>query len=159
MTQLLSQTWVEQPCRPVQSAWEMQAKKDTCFLSRGHLPPHPPFQASEDRPGSQAKRVLNGFSRALVFATPWPVARQVPLSMGFSRQEHWSGSPCSPIGELPNPGITPKSYISYTGIRFFTISTTWPTVTPRVQGWPCPAVASEVSWPSGTQEAPGLGSS
>ena len=40
-------------------------------------------------------------------ATPWTVARQAPLSMGFSRQEYWSGLPCPPPGALPNPGIEP----------------------------------------------------
>jgi len=37
--------------------------------------------------------------------TPWTVALQAPLSMGFSRQEHWSGLPLPPPGDLPNPGI------------------------------------------------------
>ena len=40
-------------------------------------------------------------------ASLWPVARQPPLSMGFSRQECWSGLPCSPLGALPDPGIEP----------------------------------------------------
>ena len=40
-----------------------------------------------------------------LFATPWNVACQAPLSMGFSRQEYWSGLPCPPPGDLPNPGI------------------------------------------------------
>ena len=42
-------------------------------------------------------------------ATPWTVAPQAPLSMGFSRQEYWSGLPCPPPGDLPNPGIEPRS--------------------------------------------------
>ena len=37
------------------------------------------------------------------------VARQAPLSMGFSRQEHWSGLPFPPLGDLPDPGIEPRS--------------------------------------------------
>ena len=41
--------------------------------------------------------------------TPWTAAHQAPLSMGFSRQEHWSGWPCPPPGDLPNPGIEPRS--------------------------------------------------
>ena len=45
----------------------------------------------------------------LTLATPWTVARQAPLSMGFSRQEHWSGLPFPSPGNLPNPGIEPKS--------------------------------------------------
>ena len=39
------------------------------------------------------------------FATPWTVARQAPLSVGFSRQEYWSGLPFPPPGDLPSPGI------------------------------------------------------
>ena len=43
-------------------------------------------------------------SRVLLFVTPWTVAHQAPLSMGFSRQEYWSGLPFSPPGGLPDPG-------------------------------------------------------
>ena len=43
------------------------------------------------------------------FVTPWTVAFQTPLSMGFSRQEYWSGLPFPPPGDLPNPGIEPVS--------------------------------------------------
>ena len=43
------------------------------------------------------------------FVTPWTVARQAPLSMGFSRQEYWSGLPFPSPGDLPNPGIEPGS--------------------------------------------------
>ena len=42
-------------------------------------------------------------------ATPQTVALQAPLSMGFSRQDDWSGLPCLPPGDLPNPGIEPRS--------------------------------------------------
>ena len=41
-------------------------------------------------------------------ATLWTTVCQAPLSMGFSRQEHWSGLPCPPPGDLPNPGIKPR---------------------------------------------------
>ena len=40
---------------------------------------------------------------------PWTVAHQAPLSMGFSRQEYWSGLPCPLSGSLPDPGIEPRS--------------------------------------------------
>ena len=43
-------------------------------------------------------------SRVRLFATPWAVALQAPLSVGFSRQEHWSGLPCPPPEDLPNLG-------------------------------------------------------
>ena len=49
------------------------------------------------------------FSCARLFATLWPVARQAPLSMGFSRQEYWSGLPFAPAGGLPDPGMEPRS--------------------------------------------------
>ena len=41
--------------------------------------------------------------------TPWTVAHQAPLSMGFSRQVYWSGVPFPSPGELPDPGIKPRS--------------------------------------------------
>ena len=49
------------------------------------------------------------------FATQWPVALQAPLSMGCSRQEHWSVLPFPPPGDLPDPGIEPMSYVSCIG--------------------------------------------
>ena len=59
-------------------------------------------------------------------ATPWTVARQAPLSMGFSKQEHWSGLPCPPLGDLSDPEIehTSLKFSALAG-RFFTISTIW----------------------------------
>ena len=58
--------------------------------------------------------------------TQCTVAHQAPLSMGFSRQEFWSGFPCPPPGDLPNPGTEPMSLISPAlAGRFFTISTTY----------------------------------
>ena len=52
-------------------------------------------------------RMLCRFSRVWLSATPWTVARQPPLPMGFSRQEYGSGLPCPPPGDLPHPGIKP----------------------------------------------------
>ena len=51
-------------------------------------------------------------SRVRLFATPWTVALQAPLSMGFSRQEYWSGLPFPSPGYLPDPGIEPVSPVS-----------------------------------------------
>ena len=53
--------------------------------------------------------VSSHFSCVQLFMTLWTVAHQVPLSMVFSRQEYWSGLPCSPPGNLPDPGIEPAS--------------------------------------------------
>ena len=47
-----------------------------------------------------------------LFVTPWTVACQAPLSMGFSRQEYWSGLPFPPPRDLPDPGIKPLSLVS-----------------------------------------------
>ena len=47
-------------------------------------------------------------SRARLFATLWTVACQAPLSMGFSRQEYWSGLPFPPPGDLPDPETEPR---------------------------------------------------
>jgi len=44
--------------------------------------------------------------------TLWTAAHQAPLSKGFSRQEYWNGLPCSPPGDLPDPGIEPASLMS-----------------------------------------------
>ena len=44
-----------------------------------------------------------------LFCDPLAVARWAPLSMGFSRQEYWSGQPCPSPGDLPNPGIKPRT--------------------------------------------------
>ena len=52
---------------------------------------------------------VKSLSRVSLFVTPWTVAYQVPLSMGFSRQEHWSGLPFPSPGNLPYPGIEPRS--------------------------------------------------
>ena len=63
-------------------------------------------------PSSERKTsvcVLSRFSHVRLFVTPWTVARQAPLSMGFSRQEYWSGLPLPSPGDLSNPGIEPRS--------------------------------------------------
>ena len=62
----------------------------------------------------------------LTLATLWTIAYQAPLSMGFSRQEYWSGLPCPPPGDLPDPGIEPMSLMSPAlAGEFFNTSTTW----------------------------------
>ena len=70
--------------------------------------------------------MLSRFSHVWVFATLWSVALQVPLSMGFSKQEYWSGLPCPPPGDVPCPGIEPEVLTSPALIAgFFTTSATW----------------------------------
>ena len=57
--------------------------------------------------------------------TPWTVAHQAPLSMGSSRQGHWSGLPCPPPGDLPNPGTEPVSLTSPALVGGLITSITW----------------------------------
>ena len=52
---------------------------------------------------------VSGSVMSRLFVTPWTVAHQAPLSIGFSRQEYWSGFPFPSPGDLPNPGIEPMS--------------------------------------------------
>ena len=52
---------------------------------------------------------LKSLSHVWLFAIPWTVAHQAPTSMGFSRQEYWSGLPFPSPGDLPKPGIEPRS--------------------------------------------------
>ena len=52
---------------------------------------------------------VKSLSRVRLFATPWTVANQTPPSMGFSRQEYCSGLPFPSPGNLPDPGIEPRS--------------------------------------------------
>ena len=55
------------------------------------------------------KEKVKSLSRVRLFATPWTVAYQASPPMGFSRQEYWSGLPFPSLGDLPNPGIEPRS--------------------------------------------------
>ena len=52
---------------------------------------------------------INLLSHVRLFATPWTIAHQAPLTMEFSRQEYWSGVPFPPPGDLPHPGTEPTS--------------------------------------------------
>ena len=70
--------------------------------------------------------MLSYFSCVQLFVTLWTVARQAPLSMGFSRQEYWNGLPCPPPGDPLNPGIEPASPVSPAlAGGFFTTSASW----------------------------------
>ena len=70
--------------------------------------------AQIERKGNKSVRacMLSHLSCVWLLVTPWTVARQAPLSMGFSRQEYWSGLPCPLPGDLPDTGIKPRSLMS-----------------------------------------------
>ena len=69
--------------------------------------------------------VLSCFSCVQLFATLWTIACQGPLSMGFARREYCGGLPCTPPGDLPDPGIEP-AFLTSPALAggFFTTSTT-----------------------------------
>ena len=70
--------------------------------------------------------MLSHFSCLWLFATPWTVAHAAPLSMGFSRQEYWSGLPCPPKGDLPDSRMELTSLMSPAlAGGFFTTNATW----------------------------------
>ena len=71
----------------------------------------------------EGPKSLSRFSPIQLFTTPWTVAHEAPapLSMGFSRQEHWDELPCPSPGELPDSGIKPMSpFSSCIAGKFFT---------------------------------------
>ena len=78
------------------------------------------------------------------FVTLWTIACQVPLSMGFFRQEYWNGLPFPPAGDLPDPGIEPASPASTVlAGGFFTTRATWEAqycvcVNPKLLIYPSP---------------------
>ena len=67
--------------------------------------------------------MLSRFSHVQLFAILWTVACQVPLSMGFSRQEYWSGLSFPSPGDLSDPGIKPESLMSPVFVGRFLIAT------------------------------------
>ena len=70
--------------------------------------------------------VCESLSRIRHFVTLWTVFHQAPLSMVFSKQKYWSGFPCPPPGDLPDPGFQFVSLKSpELAGRFFTTSTSW----------------------------------
>ena len=69
------------------------------------------IQAIQKSGYSNQRKKVKSLSHVRLFATPWTIAYQAPLSMGFSRQEYWSGLPfLSPV-DLPNPGFEPGSQL------------------------------------------------
>ena len=99
----------------------------------GAMTPQPPGRpASLNRPVSKPEYrspggglCVHAKSLSRVTVTPGAVARQAPLSVEFSEQEYWSGFPCPPPGDLPDPGIEPSSLKSpVLAGRFFPTSAT-----------------------------------
>ena len=81
------------------SSWPRDQTPVSCIAGRCFT-----LSATREAPG-----IVQSLSCVQLLVTPWTVAHQAPLSMGFSRQEYWSGFPFPSPGDLPNPGIEPRS--------------------------------------------------
>ena len=103
--------------------WTMLSRARNRVLDEGERENWPEFFIWSPDSLCWAVWVLSHFSCVQLFDT---VARQAPLSMGFSRQEYWSGFSCPPPGHLPDPGIKPTSLTFPTlAGEFFTTSAKW----------------------------------
>ena len=103
--------WKQQRCLSAgewkNKLWYKQTMEYYSVLKRNELSSH------EKIWWNLAPVLLSHFSRVRLNSTLWTVACQAPLSMGFSRQENWSGLPCLPPGDPPDPGIKPASICLY----------------------------------------------
>ena len=80
-----------------------------CTFASVHFRWKVPFQCRGGLSSRNLVIAVQSLSCVQVFATPQAAARQAPLSMGFPKQEYWSGLPFSSPGDLPDPGIEPVS--------------------------------------------------
>ena len=78
-------------------------------MGRNETPSSIDAAVSTENSHMETACMLSHFSCVWLFPTPWTVACQAPLSMGFSRQEYWSGLPCPLPGDLPDLGIEARS--------------------------------------------------
>ena len=94
-----------------------------------------------------------------LFATLWTIARQTPLFMEFSRQKCWSGLPCPPPGDPPNPGIRTSSLMSPAlAGGFFTTSATWeePAAAAAKSLQSCPTLCDPIDGSPSGSSVPGI---
>ena len=102
-----------------------------CYMQCGLWPPLWPWPLCMETLFTFSAFMLICFSHIQFCETLWTISYQAPLPMGFSRQEYWSGLPCPPPGDLPNPGIKSASLWSLAlAGRFFTTSATWEALHP-----------------------------
>ena len=89
----------------------MESQKQQCFrFARAATAKSRDLDGSRNKELSQFCAVLRFLAQSCpTLCDPVDCTHQAPLSMGFSRQEYWSGLPCPPPGDLPNPGIEPMS--------------------------------------------------
>ena len=94
----------------------------------------------------------------LTLCNPWTVAHQAPPSMGFSRQEYWSGLPFPSPGDLPDPGIEPRSCLTWSetmGEVMKIMATSFRRSHARTAAFSAPSPAAGQHWPTPPPETPG----
>ena len=95
---------------PLNSKWWTMRTSDYKFFFLNTIPRNQTFSTLLTALIQSNKHLLIlMLSHVQLVPTPWTVACQAPLSMGFSRQEYWSGLPFLPSEDLPDPGIEPRS--------------------------------------------------
>ena len=106
--------------------WWLRGKEYVCNAACGHTAAAAASLQSWPTLCDPIDGVLSLSSCVRLFVTQWTVAHQAPLSMGFSRQEDWSGLPCPPPGDLPNPRTKSTSLPSpVLASRLFTTRAPW----------------------------------
>ena len=90
----------------------VRSDSESTFLHKYLLDTWPPWEKKWKHFLPKFLCVLNPFSHVGLFEVPWTIARQAPLSMGFSRQDYWSELPFPSPGDLPNLGIEHMSLMS-----------------------------------------------
>ena len=116
----LASDWFSEAKRIISAVWSWsELNSASCLLCQpwllpekgwlSHPCPPPPPPHGGGIPGQIDLLKVKSLSRVRLFATPWTVAHQAPLSMGFSRQEYCSGLLFPSPGDLPDPGIKPGS--------------------------------------------------
>ena len=95
--------WRSAPARPATRSRPSRPPDALLIVCICFIVPDSQCLLTEESSEGQCVDVAQALSRVSLFATPWTVARQAPLSVGLSRQEHWSGLSCPPPGGLPNP--------------------------------------------------------
>ena len=113
-----SQEWCSEPQKPRSNGME----RSICCCGASHVLWEVNYRKARDqlqgtdwvKPGEVGKfySVPSRFSCVRLFETPWTVACQAPLFMGFPTQEYWSGLPFPSPEDLPNPGTEPRSHVS-----------------------------------------------
>ena len=104
---VLGSSWAPSPyCSPPRSPFPIKSPASSACVSPWTI--H--FQVLDKSPLSDHRRGSpSSNSHVWLLVTLWTIACQVPVSVGFSRQEYWSGLPFPSPGDLPDPGIKPRS--------------------------------------------------